>query len=254
MCGRYTLRSSMHSIAEVFRLAEVPDLAPRYNIAPTQKVLTIVAGPESGSRQARLLRWGLVPSWADDPSIGNRMLNARGETVDSKPAFRKAFTDRRCVVVADGFYEWRKSGKFRQPFFIRRPNDAPLAFAGLFEHWSRGTDVVDSCTIITTHANAFMSSLHDRMPVILSPEGCARWLDPEFRDRAALKELIVPLGDDELIRHQVSTVVNRPTIDDASCIVAVEAAAAEIAASPPPVKKPLAKQQGDVKPTERLLF
>ena len=148
MCGRYTLRSSPQAVAKAFRLTEPPDFSPRYNIAPTQQVLAI--RQQDGNRQASFLHWGLIPSRADDPSIGNRMINARADTVAVKPSFRSAFKKSRCLIVADGFYEWQKTGKAKQPFYIRLKQDGPFAFAGLAEHWHRGDQAIDSCTIITT--------------------------------------------------------------------------------------------------------
>src|SRR5687767_10891235 len=136
MCGRFTVRARLNLIAEEFRLTVLPDLQPRYNIAPTQTV-PVVRQIGRGDRQLDLLHWGLIPSWADDPKIGNKMINARADTVATKPSFRAAFKQRRCLVVADGFYEWKKIGSKKQPYFIRRPDDRPFAFAGLWDHWRR---------------------------------------------------------------------------------------------------------------------
>ncbi|MFO0898004.1 MAG: SOS response-associated peptidase [Pirellulales bacterium] len=162
MCGRFTLRQVPH---EWVKQLALPIFSPRYNIAPTQQVLAI--RQREGIREAVELRWGLIPSWADDPKIGNRLINARAETVATKPAFRQAYKRRRCLILADGFYEWQKQGKTKQPYFIHRPDDQPFAFAGLWEWWKGNVLEIASCTIITTEANELMRPLHDRMPVIL---------------------------------------------------------------------------------------
>jgi putative SOS response-associated peptidase YedK len=163
LCGRFTLRTSAREIAEEFGLTEVPDLAPRHNIAPTQPA-PLVRRP----RQLELLRWGLIPPWAEDAKVGSRMINARAETVATTPAFRRAFQTRRCLIIADGFYEWHN----RVPHLIHRRDNRPFAFAGLWDRWKG----IDSCTIITTDSNDLVRPLHDRMPVILSPEDYDRWL------------------------------------------------------------------------------
>jgi putative SOS response-associated peptidase YedK len=166
MCGRFTLRTPTKDIVKAFGLTEAPDLKPRFNIAPTQQVAAIRLDAEVGIRRLSLLRWGLIPSWAADPSIGYPMINARAESVAIKPAFRSAFKKGRCLIVADGFYEWKKVGKNKQPYFIRLKDDEPFAFAGLAEHWHRGEQTIDSATIITTEPNELMETIHDRMPVI----------------------------------------------------------------------------------------
>ena len=177
MCGRYTLKAPREAIAEAFDLADVPQLLPRYNIAPTQAVPVVRLDRASGEREIALLQWGLIPSWADDPAIGNRLINARAETVAEKPAFRTAFKKRRCLVVADGFYEWkRENGK--TPYYFRLKDSSPFAFAGLWERWEKGEEPVESCTLLTCEANGVVAPVHGRMPVILKPEDYARWLDP----------------------------------------------------------------------------
>ena len=181
MCGRYTIRANLRLIAAAFELPDVPDFLPRYNVAPTQKVLAIRS--RDGVRLLSLLRWGLIPSWADSPAVGSRMINARADTVATKPAFRSAFKKSRRLIVADGFYEWQAVGTAQQPYFIRLKDDRPFAFAGLAEHWSKGGETIDSCTIITTEPNELMESFHDRMPAILRPEDYDAWLDPDCRHR-----------------------------------------------------------------------
>ena len=216
MCGRYTLRSSPQAVAKAFQLSDVPDFSPRYNIAPTQQVLTI--RQRDGARQASFMHWGLIPSWADDPSIGNRMINARAESVADKPSFRSAFKRGRCLIVADGFYEWQKTGNAKQPFYIRLKQERPFAFAGLAEYWHRGEQTIDSCTIITTDANELMADIHNRMPVILAPEDYDQWLDPQVQDKEKLLTLLRPYPADELTAHPVSTLVNSPRNENPACI------------------------------------
>lgn len=183
MCGRFAFYSPAEAVAALFGVRGAPELEARYNVAPTQ---LIAAGREakSGDREFVMLRWGLVPSWAKDPSIGNRMINARIETAAEKPSFRAAFRQRRCLILADGFYEWRKEDNGKTPYFISLASGEPFAFAGLWELWmDRGTgESLSTATILTTEANEFMSGLHDRMPVVLSPEGANRWLggDPKL--------------------------------------------------------------------------
>ena len=219
MCGRFTLRSNQRAIAEVFGLADIPLIEPRYNVAPSQAVAAIKL--HEGQRRLSFLKWGLVPSWADDPSIGNRMLNARSETVAEKPAFRSAFKKHRCLIVADGFYEWQKNGKAKQPFYIRLKDGRPFAFAGLAEHWHRDDKTIDSCTVITTGPNELMADIHDRMPVILSPEDYDLWLDPEFQGKEKLLSLLKPYPADEMTAYPVSTIVNSPRNETPECVEAL---------------------------------
>ena len=221
MCGRFTLRTKAEEIALHFVLADVPDLKPRYNIAPTQKVATIRFVPQRGNRQLSLLRWGLIPYWADDPTIGNRLINARSETVAIKPAFRQAFQKGRCLVVADGFFEWKKTGVTKQPYYIRLGNDKPFAFAALSEHWHRGDQIIDSCTIITTEANKLMADIHDRMPAILSPKDYDLWLEPDFHSQSKLLKMLRPYSADDMEAFPVSTVVNNPRNDTPECVQAI---------------------------------
>ena len=170
MCGRFTLATVPEIVAEFFELAAVPDLSPRYNIAPTQPAPAILVASERPARRFSFLRWGLIPGWAKDPKIGNRMINACAETVAEKPAFRSAYRRRRCLVVSDGFYEWQKGPARKQPFYILMRDDRPFAFAGLWEHWE-GEDgtTIDSCALLTTRPNDVLRPIHDRMPVILHP-------------------------------------------------------------------------------------
>jgi putative SOS response-associated peptidase YedK len=219
-------------LATLFDFEDGPELPPRYNIAPTQPVAAVrLATPPSPpceggaggvpARELALLRWGLIPAWADDLKIGYRLINARSETAATKPAFRSAFRQRRCLIPADGFYEWQKLGKEKQPFYIHRRDGQPLAFAGLWEHWHGAEqDRIESCTILTTTANDLLQSLHDRMPVVLSPKDYARWLDPKT-PKDDLEQLLKPAPLEVLTSYPVSRWVNDVKHDDAKCVEAV---------------------------------
>lgn len=209
MCGRYTLKTPLNVLTERFDIEEAPSsIIPSYNIAPTQHVATVLS--ENGKRKLEMLHWGLIPSWADDPEIGNRMINARAETVAEKPSYRKAFKKSRCLILADGFYEWQKTDSGKQPFHIRMQDGAPFAFAGLWEIWDKG-DGLRSCTIITTDANDLVGEVHNRMPVILHPEDYAMWLDPDFDEREPLTTLLKPFPAEAMETYMVSRRVNKPS-------------------------------------------
>ncbi|RCS53950.1 SOS response-associated peptidase [Bremerella cremea] len=218
MCGRYTLRARLNQLLQIYAAESDVELEPRYNIAPTQDVATVRSTADSATRELALLHWGLIPSWADDPKIGNHMINARGETVAEKPSFRTALKRRRCLVLADGFYEWKKEGKAKQPHFIRMKDDGPIAFAGLWEHWRKNGLTIESCTIITTSANKLMSELHDRMPVILSGNDIDLWLDQKVEDSKTLLPMLDPYPDEEMETYPVSTLVNSPKNESSECI------------------------------------
>ena len=225
MCGRFVLSDPDAELAEQFNLPEIPDMAPRYNIAPTQPVAAMRVAPAAGSqggagvRELVLLHWGLIPFWAKEPGIGARMINARSETVAEKPAFRAAFKRRRCLVVADGFYEWRKQKGPSQPFFIHLRDGRPFAFAGLWEHWEGAEgSVVESCTLLTTSPNELISPVHNRMPVILHPADYDLWLDTGIQEAGRLKPLLVPFPSAEMEAYPVSRWVNKPQNDDPRCI------------------------------------
>lgn len=218
VCGRFTLSSAPDLLARHFDLERAPELAPRFNIAPTQAIATVCAPVAGGRRQLLLRRWGLIPRWAKDPSIGSRMINARAETVAEKPAFREAFRLRRCLVPADGFYEWAAGSSPRQPYHIRLADGSPFAMAGLWERWAPpGGEAIESCTLITTRANERLAGVHDRMPVILEPESYGPWLDPELREAGPLLPLLRPLSGERITLGAVSRRVNDPRCDDASC-------------------------------------
>jgi len=218
MCGRFTLRSSPKAVAEVFGLAEPPHLSPHFNIFPSQSVAAVRQQPETHRKELSLLHWGLIPSWAEDPSIGNRMANARSETAATKPSFRRAFKSRRCLVVADGFYEWQKTDGKKQPYFIRLKNDHPFGLAGLWEGWDKQGEPIESCTILTTEANKLMMPIHDRMPVIIPPDQFDLWLDPAVHDEKVLSGMLRPFNSSDMIAYPISTLVNSPKNDVAACI------------------------------------
>lgn len=218
MCGRFTLTAPKEMLKQIFPLVDFPDMPPHYNIAPTQMVLALRQLPRSTRPECVSLRWGLVPAWAEEVKAGPPMINARAESVADKPAFRAAFRQRRCLVLADGFYEWQKTEGRKQPYFIRMKDAKPFAFAGLWERWHRGEQPVESCTILTTDANDLMRPLHDRMPVIIEPASYPRWLDPSCHDDAAVKDLLRPFPSEQLTAFPVGTQVNNARFDEPSCI------------------------------------
>ncbi len=217
MCGRYTLTIPTDVLGEQFALDVVVDTVPRYNIAPTQDV-PCVRLDDAGRRALVPLRWGLIPFWAKEKGIGNRTINARSESITEKPAFKYAIEKRRCLVLADGFYEWKAlSAKKKQPFRIARPDRKAFAFAGLHERAMIDGVEYRTCTIITTAANAFMAPLHDRMPAILDDAGIAGWLDPKTSVDEAVK-LLVPAPNDLLEMYAVDARVGSPAFEDVACI------------------------------------
>ena len=220
MCGRYTLSTTGQIIGDLFDLRETPELASRYNIAPSQEVAAVRLDGDSGERTLEMLRWGLVPAWSKEPPGGDaRMINARSETLTEKPAFRGSFRRRRCLLPADGFYEWRAVGRRKQPYLIRMRDGAPFAFAGLWDRWEapdgRG---VESCTILTTAPNDLVAQIHDRMPVILPRQEFGPWLDPDMRDPDRLAPLLRAYPAEEMTSFPVSTRVSNPANDDPTCI------------------------------------
>jgi putative SOS response-associated peptidase YedK len=218
MCGRFTLRTNPKKLAEQFPIDEVPVLEPRYNIAPTQTVAVVRLSSVDSRRLFRQMRWGLVPYWADDPSIGNRMINARSETALEKPAFRNAIRRRRCLILADGFYEWAKRPGGKQPYYFRMRDGSPFAFAGVWERWQKSDEPIESCALLTTNANQIVSPIHDRMPVILEPKDYDLWLDPKQQWPEAIQPLLHALRDDALEAIPVSRLVNDPANEDPGCI------------------------------------
>jgi len=218
MCGRFTLTTELEQLEErfSFHMATL-SFKPRYNIAPSQPVLTVMNN--EGENRAGFLRWGLIPSWAKEAAIGDRMINARAETVAEKPSFRKAVQKRRCLVLADGFYEWRQDGKKKTPLFITLKSREPFGFAGLWESWrAPGGETIHSCTIITTTPNALMESIHNRMPVILSRASETLWLDRTVEDSQLLLPLLAPYPAAAMEAYEVSLAVNSPKNDTPACI------------------------------------
>lgn len=224
MCGRFTLTSTPEALAERFGLDAPPALKARYNIAPGQDIL-VVRQPEGGVRQAAFLHWGLVPPWAEARDTGVRRINARVESVAEKPSFRDAFRSRRCLVPADGFYEWADHGGVRQPFRIALPDAGLFAFAGLWErrHDAEG-GCLESCTILTQEASPVLRTLHDRMPVVLPAPDYADWLDPTLLELDRLRALLRDAGDPGFVTWPVSPRVNHPRFDDPACLLPVTAA------------------------------
>jgi putative SOS response-associated peptidase YedK len=219
MCGRFTLRTPMSKVVEQFHLPLLDDaLTPRYNIAPTQAVAAVRSSPATQIRELVMLKWGLVPAWADDPTIGNRMINARSETAAVKPAFRSAMRQRRCLVPADGFFEWQTLGRKKQPHYFTLRDGGLFAIAGLWETWRHQELVIESCTLLTTEANPLVRPLHDRMPVIVPPEAYDRWLDPLIDDAEKLEPLLRPYPAEEMAVRPVNPIVNSPAQDDPRCI------------------------------------
>ena len=218
MCGRYRLSRRKQLIQEYFDTADEVEWEPRYNIAPSQNVGIIRLDREKPKRHFSLARWGLIPYWAKNASIGYKLINARSETITDKPAFREAFESRRCLIPADGFYEWKRVGAAKQPFHFGLQDDSLFAFAGLWDRWKDASgQAVESCSILTTSPNSLLADVHDRMPVILSPEHYDLWLDPGFRRVDTLKEMLKPRDARLMRRYPVSTRVNNVTNDDGEC-------------------------------------
>ena len=221
MCGRFALLTHAEALIERFGVEEVikrPE--PRYNIAPSQNVTVVV---QRGTRQLTEMHWGLVPSWAKDVSVGNRMINARAESIAEKPAFRAAFKKRRCLIISDGFYEWRKVGKVKTPMHIRLKNREPFAFAGLYEYWkTKSGKMLESCAIVTTTPNEMLTSIHNRMPVILSPEKEEEWLNPDNQNVSDLIQMLRPYSSKQMEAFEVSDFVNSPSNQGPLCIRPVD--------------------------------
>jgi len=218
MCGRFTLTTPGEALAEAFGLDEPPDVPPRYNIAPTQPVAAVRRIPAGAPRSVSLLRWGLVPAWSREPRSRNPLINARAETLVEKPAFREAFERRRCLIPADGFYEWRHAGGEREAFLVRRADNRPFAFAGLWElPTERDPGVLGTCTIITTEPNEALREIHDRMPVILDPDDWNRWLDPDLRRVSVLRPLLRPCPAEMLTLTRVGPAVNNAANETPAC-------------------------------------
>lgn len=217
MCGRFALVTEKKILEMLYQLEIREDLRPRYNIAPSQDILALRRSPEDGNRELVSLKWGLVPFWAKDASIGNRMINARSETAAEKPSFRNAFKKRRLLIPASGFFEWKKEGGARQPYYVYAKNNRPFSLAGLWERWDKGEQPIESCTILTTEPNNLLVSLHDRMPVIIMPGDFEKWLDP-LTASSELHQLLKPYPPGEMVLHPVSRQVNKSAHDSPELI------------------------------------
>ena len=226
MCGRYRLSLRKQIVAEYFD--SVPgeeDWSPHYNIAPTQSVPVIRQNPKEPIRELSLMRWGLIPSWTKDLSVASQMINARSETASTKPAFRDALKSRRCLIPANGFYEWVRTGKAKQPFCFEVNEGTLFAFAGIWDRWKDPNGkTVETCSILTTTPNAVTSTVHDRMPVILDPDSYDLWLDPGMRDVIVVSEMLKPHDARQMRCYPVSTRINYVANDDESCSAPVELA------------------------------
>jgi len=217
MCGRYTLATPAERLAGEFGLVTpLPELQPSYNVAPMQEVAAVLA--DDWGRRLETLRWGLIPSRADDPGIGARMINARSETVAEKPSFRRAFKDRRCPIPADGFYEWQWTNGGKQPYYFHTEDHQPCALAGLWESWSREGEETHSCTIFTTNANDLVAEIHHRMPVILPPEDHDLWLDPDAHEPDLLLPLLRPYPAGDMQAYPVSRKANKPSNNEPAAL------------------------------------
>lgn len=217
MCGRYSLTVDASAIQELFPFLRIPpEMQPRFNIAPGQPIAVI---PNDGKDRLDFFKWGLVPSWAKDPEIGNRLINARAETLAEKPSFRNAFRYHRCLVLADGFYEWAKNNGGKTPTYIRLASQKPFAFAGLWDLWHApdGSELY-SCTIITTQPNSLMEKIHNRMPVIVSPDNYSAWLNPQPGNPTYLSTLLTPYPAELMTAYPVSKAVNNPANESPECI------------------------------------
>jgi putative SOS response-associated peptidase YedK len=220
MCGRFTLHHTTQETIERFSVDQSTiDLEPRYNIAPSQPVAVVL---QRQQRTLEAFKWGLVPFWAKDPKIGNRMINARSETLAEKPAYKTPLKRRRCLIPTSGFYEWKKQADERIPTYIYLRDTRLFALAGLWEEWSAPDgETLYSCTIITTQANQFMSQIHHRMPIIFNPVQEEIWLDPAVQDPAELLPLLQPYAEEKMAAHPVSRQMNVPTFDEPACIEAL---------------------------------
>jgi putative SOS response-associated peptidase YedK len=219
MCGRYRLARKKEILAEVFEVADDNDWSPCYNIAPSQIVPVVRQDVTRPVRSFSLILWGLIPFWAKDAKAGYKMINARAETIAGKPAFREPLLSRRCLIPADGFYEWSKSGKGKSPFCFTLADGSVFAFAGIWDRCKNPKrELIETCSIITTSANALLTDIHDRMPVFLKTEDHDRWLDPGFRQVDDILDLLKPYQADSMLRYSVSSRVNSVKNDDPACV------------------------------------
>jgi putative SOS response-associated peptidase YedK len=219
MCGRFSLATGQSILQEQFECILNDELIYRYNIAPSQNILVI--GSNGHGRVGTSMRWGLVPPWSKDPKIGYKMINARAETLEEKVSFKQPFRKKRCLILSDGFYEWKKQDKEKQPFRFIMKDRRPFAFAGLWEQWNQGEKPLYTCTIITTSPNELTKDVHDRMPVILPPTSYDRWLNRDFNNTAELKSMLVPFDPDLMDAYPVSSIVNSPKNDSEHCLAPI---------------------------------
>src|SRR3989442_1228529 len=219
MCGRYTLKTPVELLSEKFQFPEVIPIKPRYNIAPAQSVAVVRRLPDDLDRKLAMLRWGLIPAWVKDPAKARQPINAKSETVAELPTFRATFHKRRCLIPADGFYEWKQEGGRKQPVYIRMKDGEPFAFAGLWERWVGEEDeFIESCTILTTEPNDMLEPIHNRMPVIMDPNDYDLWLDPDVQKASRLKPLLQSFPPKKMTYYPVNLRVNNPRHDDKLCM------------------------------------
>lgn len=222
MCGRFSLFATGNEIKEHFSLANLPELPARYNIAPSEQVLAICKHNDN-HYHSHWFKWGLIPSWAKDEKIAYKMINARAETISEKIAFKRAFKSRRCLVIANGFYEWHREDNIKQPYYFKRQDNQLFAMAAIWEYWKRDDDkIIKSCSMITTDANALMKPIHHRMPVILHPDDYSTWLNIESYHANELKSLLAPYPDNDFSSHSVSTRVNSAQYINEDAILPIE--------------------------------
>ena len=235
MCGRFVIISPPAALRQIFGYIEQPNFPPRHNIAPTQPVPVVII--EHGARHFRLMRWGLLPSWVKDPRSFTLLINARAETVSQKAAFKNAIRRRRCLIPADGYYEWQAAGSRKRPYFIHRRDGAPMGLAGLAETWmGPNGEELDTVAIVTTAASADLAVLHHRVPVMIDADDFARWLDCSDDDAESVMSLLAPPREGQFAWHEVSTRVNHVATDDAQLLLPITAEQRE-AEEPPPAKK-----------------
>lgn len=213
MCGRFALYASDEEIKETFNVVQLPLISKRYNIAPGQDALCIKNN--NGSKEAVIMHWGLIPIWAQNSSISRHLINARAETIETKPAFRNAFKTHRGLIIMSGFYEWKRENGKKQPFYFKHPDDKPVAVAAIWDAWQNGDGtLVQSCCLVTTDANQLMRPVHDRMPVLLNKSQQAIWLNHDSFDKTALKDILMPCSENELIRYPVTIKMNNARFED----------------------------------------
>ncbi len=248
MCGRFVITSPPEALRQIFGYLEQPNFPPRFNIAPTQPIPVVII--ENGARHFRLMRWGLWPAWVKDPRKFSLLINARAETVREKPAFKNAIVRRRCLIPADGYYEWQASGGGKRPYFIHRRSGGPIGLAGVAETWiGPNGEELDTVAIVTAPASADLAVLHHRVPVTIRADDFERWLDCNAYDVDAVMALMSGPDEGEFVWHEVSTRVNRVANDDAQLILPITAEQRE-AEAPKPVKKMSPRKPAAVKPDD----